>query len=133
MKSGVKMKLIIYVPWIFHYNVFFLIRKFVLINMKVAWIIQTFTCFEFLIALALKATKQKEAECQSVNKGKRFICRQLQGRCLMQQWKQQKNGQHESREEGVMKLSEWLIFPVNKEHTLNEIAVHLGAIFASYM
>lgn len=38
--------------------------------MKVAWIIQTFTSFEFWIALALKAKKQKEAECQSVKKEK---------------------------------------------------------------
>lgn len=92
--------------------------------------------FHFLWIFDCFGAQGKETERGGMSKrqkGKRFICRQLQGRCLMQQWKQQKNGQHESREEGVMKLSEWLIFPVNKEHTLNEITVYLGAIFASYM
>ena len=52
----------------------------------------------------------------------------------MQQWKQEKNGQHESREEDEIKLSEWLKCPVNKKRTLiNEIAVHLRAIFAYYI
>ena len=43
------------------------------IDMKVPQIIQTFTSFEFVIALVLKIREKREAECQSVKKEKDFL------------------------------------------------------------